>query len=187
MDQSLPLPLSERYYLKNKHGEDRYKPEEIQELLDDVTERLAKCEVEYYKKGRGRHTMQAVLRAEAPSNNKRRRINLKVAWVEIRSCVYRRHALQHGGKILKDFNQRHLLQTFLGKDAPKLEFRLEEAKLILMELWNYGKSQRLVHLRDKLQFKKDKLRDIEERQIANKKRRELEAIQEDEYEVQGSK
>ena len=164
----LPLPLSERFYLQDKHD-----PDEIRKLLEDVNERLADCQLEGHGKYRGRASMHARLRKEAPSNSKRKRIRLKVAWVEVKTLLYRRHALQHGGKTLKEFSKKSLLaKTFLGRDATAPSLDLSQAKQILAELWRHGKSLRLEHLQRKNEEKKAK--ELERKRRLERKQKQTE-------------
>lgn len=88
----------------------------------------------------GVQQMQQRLRAEAPSNNRRRRINNRVATASLYSLVYERHALRHGYWTLKSMKKKALTQSFLNTDSAKVSIGIREAKVILKELYRYGKS-----------------------------------------------
>jgi len=181
--RNLTLKLFQQYthnYLLRSFSDDttfylnKHDPEDINEMLETVEERLANAEKEGYgSKYRGRGPIHQLLRAEAPSNRKRSKVNLQTATTELKALIYTRHALKHGGMKLKEFKPPQLAKTFLGPDT-KFKMTIEDAKKILVELWRYGKSQRLVEWERKHAKEVEKLRKANEKRLARAEQKRLE-------------
>ena len=130
--------------------------ERYRNLLEEVEARLAESERERYSRDRGRDRVFAMLRAEAPSGVKRRRVNLGTARTELNSLLYQRYALQHGYFRITEMTKQDLAAALLGPEAAdvsqgKIEIELSQARTILKEQWRYGRSPLLEDFQKKVQ------------------------------------
>lgn len=76
----------------------------------------------------------------------------------LNSLLYDRHALRHGAIEIEEMSGVDLAKSLLGNNiAEGAEISLDEAKLIIRELWRYNESPWLEEL--KVKYKKDKKSD----------------------------
>lgn len=145
-------------------------PEGREAKLAWVESRLEEAEQQKYGKRRGEEQIRKIMKEERPKN---RRINRQMILQELRSLLYSRHALQHGAMRLKDMTKGNQIgKSFLGEDT-KVNISLEQARLILFELFRYGKSSRLESLKKKHEKRQKQKRITQEGQArANAKRKE---------------
>jgi hypothetical protein len=130
-------PYQRRCLARALDDEDRRK---LHERLLAVESILKEDPEHKIGKRTGVQQMQQTLRAEAPSNIRRRRINNRVASAKLYSLVYERHALRNGYWTLKSMNSKALTKSFLNTESARVSIGTREAKLILKELYRYGKS-----------------------------------------------
>lgn len=128
-------------------------------LLDEVEARLDEAAKDPYGPNRGHRRIRALMRAEATSGVKRRRVTLDTAETELNSLIYQRHALRHGYFRITEMNKKELAQSLLdSEDAAavgNIEIQVYQARIILKELWRYGRSPLLEDFRKKVQERLD--------------------------------
>jgi hypothetical protein len=104
-----------RAFAFKKWWANKYEPKEIAEMLEFVEGRLVEADKERYgPKYRGRTAVLAQLKREAPSNVKRKHVNLRTAYTELNTLIYTRHALRHGFKSIREFKPDELAKSLLG-------------------------------------------------------------------------
>jgi len=153
----------------------KYDPKELHRLLAEVEDRLAGPDKEPYgHPNRGRDTLRLIIRDEAPSvsvRGKKHKMNMKVANVQLKTLIYTRHALRHGAKAIAEFNRQTLTKSFLGEDYGR-KIPMREARLILTELWRYGRSGRFESIQKENAEYLKKKRLLEEKKEAGAEKRE---------------
>ena len=137
------------------------KEQRYRDLLDEVEARLEESEKDPYGPKRGLLKIQAMMRAEAPSKTKRRRVSLRTAQTELNSLIYQRHALQHGCFRITEMTKKELVRSLLDPENAtsstigNIEVSIPQARTILKELWRYGRSPLLEDFRKKIQERLD--------------------------------
>lgn len=104
-----------RSFAFKKWWANKYEPKEIAEMLEFVEGRLAEADKERYgPKYRGRTAVLVQLKREAPSNVKKKNVNLRAAYTELNTLIYTRHALRHGLKSIREFKPDEMAKSLLG-------------------------------------------------------------------------
>ena len=102
--------------------------------LKKVEDELAECEKEPYGKHRGE---SSIIKQAAKFTNTQN------AAARLKNLIYRRHALRHGSPTLKEMRVIFLNQTLVGNSNTKMRLTMHDVKMVLLEQWRYGKSERL--------------------------------------------
>lgn len=124
----------------------KYDDQEIEDLLRFNEARLAECDKEPYGiKFRGRMTMYRMMRhAVRGLRGLKKYPNRRSARREISRLLFQRHALRNGAMKLSELNNQAYSRSFLGYNYVK-QIPFREGQLIILEMWRYGKSERLEH------------------------------------------
>lgn len=136
-----PTPR-DRWYFPGKHD-----PKKIAKTLRSVESQLIEPEQEPYGMYRGRDIIYHRLKKSEPSRQRRKQVNRRVAMKQLVTLIYVRHALRHGARKLKEFDPLAMGKTFLGNTNVNISYNC--ARLILLELWRYGRSAYLTYFQGK--------------------------------------
>jgi hypothetical protein len=170
--------VSKRYFGKKNPADETktpirfnrvFDPDFIQSSLNKVNDRLREAEKEKFGIYRGRDYMSTLLREEAPSKRKRARISSQVAMAKLATIVFERFALQQGQVKLKEVRPSAIAEAFFGPGT-RVVITYQYARLILLELWRYGRSSLLEGFRKKHLEKLAQTIAIAERAKANKQK-----------------
>jgi hypothetical protein len=146
-----------------------FDPDLIQKRMDRINDRLREAEMERYGMYRGRAHIMKLLREEAPSKRKRGLINSQVAMAKLATLLFEKFALQQGQQRLKEVKPRATAEAFFGPET-KENIPYTHARLILLELWRYGRSNLLEGIRKKHLAEMARSRENSERAKANKQK-----------------
>jgi hypothetical protein len=144
---------------------DKHPRYEIAQALELIDEEIAELEKEPLGRNRGRKTIHRRLRAKYSeiARERNQRMEKIKPWIVdkgVQRLVNTRWALWHGAYKLRELAPKQLAMSFLGEDTTHRISR-KLARIILKELWRYGKSIHLNRLRkytadeiEKLEIKK---------------------------------
>jgi hypothetical protein len=142
-----PLTDLSREPKKKKKKKKKKKPEKIIPPMDPIDVALQKMkmrfeeiEKEHLGGKRGVRTVKWLAGKKCEGLHKT--VTTKMANTILNSWVYCRHALQHGHYQLNDMTKLELAESILGKGT-KVKVPDREARIILKELFRFGKSSQL--------------------------------------------
>jgi hypothetical protein len=154
----------DRWYFPGKHD-----PKQIAKTLRSVETQLIEPEQEPYGMYRGRDIIYHRLKKSATNRLKRKQVNRRVAMKQLVTLIYVRHALRHGARKLKEFDPLAMGKTFLGNTNVNIPYNC--ARLILLELWRYGRSAYLTYFQGKHEKYLRRQKRLQENTTANKQKR----------------
>jgi len=138
-----------RYGILNKYG---YFDNDVELEYEHVRVFLNLIDKEPYgRRDRGQRSMFELLKQFRDEDFEIRNFlqrDEKSQLTTLHELLYDRHALSNGAKDIEDMNSVDLAKSFLGNNT-ELEITIDEAKLILRQLWQYNKSSLLEEFKNK--------------------------------------
>jgi hypothetical protein len=127
---------------KKKKKVEKEKPvmDSIEQALEKMKIRFDEIEKEHLGPKRGIRTVKWIAGRKCEGLHKT--VTTKMANSILNSWVYCRHALMHGHYQLNDMTKKELAESILGKGT-KTKIPDRDARLILKELFRFGKSPQL--------------------------------------------